>query len=144
MYRATCLASSVLPAQTAIKHLLGSMQLISSNNKMSQWSRESGFDSVTVVVETGWLLPVGKREMCLFRWRLVARVSIISPSLYSSLRVMYSMRVNIALMNFNKRIYGKWRDLLNIDGVWSDVPLARREASLHQSKCTKQTLSLVY
>lgn len=44
MYRATCLASSVLPAQTAIKHLLGSMQLISSNNKMSQWSRESGFD----------------------------------------------------------------------------------------------------
>lgn len=42
MYRATCLASSVLPAQTAIKHLLGSMQLISSNNKMSQWSRESG------------------------------------------------------------------------------------------------------
>lgn len=32
MYRATCLASSVLPAKT-VKHLLASMQFISSNNK---------------------------------------------------------------------------------------------------------------
>lgn len=84
MYRATCLASSVLPAQTAIKHLFASMQLISSNN-VSVHVRvvlTHNYD----VIPSGFLLPIEKREMCLFCWRVVA--SIISPSLYSSLRVM--------------------------------------------------------
>lgn len=74
--------------KTTVKHLLASMQLISSNNKSTNaknitavtWQTEfdedaSGFDSlwrdrsircwslsVAVVVETGWLLPVRERD----------------------------------------------------------------------------------
>ncbi len=111
MYRATCLASSVLPAKT-IKHLFASMQFISSNNKtrnarnitavtwqsltktrvvLTHYDATAASDAEVYLWDKMTISSQGERllhAVCLFYWRLVACVSVISPSLHSSLRVM--------------------------------------------------------